>query len=124
LETFADGVARDRFDALTLAVQIPDTLRCVSRIQWRRQESFERQTFMAKMKAVQVSKAGGEFELVEREVPQPGPGQVRIKVQACGVCFSDHLTKDGIFPGIQYPRVPGHEVAGVVVVKARECGQP
>src|SRR5882672_9649455 len=69
---------------------------------------------MAKMKAVQVSKAGGDFELVEREIPQPGPGQVRIKVQACGICFSDHLTKDGIFPGIQYPRVPGHEVAGIV----------
>src|SRR5205807_8849594 len=69
---------------------------------------------MAKMKAVQVPKAGGDFELVEREIPQPGPGQVRIKVQACGICFSDHLTKDGIFPGIQYPRVPGHEVAGIV----------
>jgi D-arabinose 1-dehydrogenase-like Zn-dependent alcohol dehydrogenase len=69
---------------------------------------------MAKMKAVQVPKAGGNFEIVEREIPQPGPGQVRIKVQACGICFSDHLTKDGIFPGIQYPRVPGHEVAGVV----------
>lgn len=69
---------------------------------------------MAKMKAVQVPKAGGDFELVEREIPSPGPGQVRIKVQACGICFSDHLTKDGIFPGIQFPRVPGHEVAGVV----------
>lgn len=69
---------------------------------------------MAKMKAVQVPKAGGDFEIVEREIPQPGPGQVRIKVQACGICFSDHITKDGIFPGIQYPRIPGHEVAGVV----------
>jgi D-arabinose 1-dehydrogenase-like Zn-dependent alcohol dehydrogenase len=69
---------------------------------------------MAKMKAVQVPNAGGDFEIVERDVPQPGPGQVRIKVQACGICFSDHLTKDGIFPGIQYPRVPGHEVAGMV----------
>src|SRR5215470_4887783 len=69
---------------------------------------------MVKMKAVQVPKAGGDFEIFERDIPQPGPGQVRIKVQACGICFSDHLTKDGIFPGIQYPRVPGHEVAGVV----------
>jgi len=69
---------------------------------------------MAKMKVVQVPKAGGDFEIVERKIPQPGPGQVRIKVQACGICYSDHLTKDGIFPGIQYPRVPGHEVAGVV----------
>jgi D-arabinose 1-dehydrogenase-like Zn-dependent alcohol dehydrogenase len=69
---------------------------------------------MAKMKAVQVSKAGGDFELVEREIPQPGPGQVRVKVQACGICYSDHLVKDGILPGIQYPRVPGHEVAGIV----------
>src|SRR6201997_2059166 len=69
---------------------------------------------MAKMKAVQVPKAGGEFEVVEREIPQPGPGQVRIKVQACGVCHSDVLTKEGGWPGITYPRVPGHEVAGVI----------
>jgi D-arabinose 1-dehydrogenase-like Zn-dependent alcohol dehydrogenase len=69
---------------------------------------------MAKMRVVQVPKAGGDFEIVERDIPLPGPGQVRVKVQACGICFSDHLTKDGIFPGIQYPRVPGHEVAGIV----------
>src|SRR6202047_2475769 len=69
---------------------------------------------MAKMKAVQVPKAGGEFEIVEREIPQPGAGQVRIKVQACGVCHSDMLTKEGSWPGIQYPRIPGHEVAGVI----------
>ena len=68
---------------------------------------------MPKMKAVQVPKAGGEFEIVERDIPQPGPGQVRIKVQACGVCHSDVLTKEG-WPGIVYPRVPGHEVAGVI----------
>jgi D-arabinose 1-dehydrogenase-like Zn-dependent alcohol dehydrogenase len=66
------------------------------------------------MKAVQVSKPGGDFELVEREVPRPGPGQVRIRVQACGVCHSDSVTKDGSFPGISYPRVPGHEIAGVI----------
>jgi len=66
------------------------------------------------MKAVQVPKAGADFEIVEREIPQPGPGQVRIRVQACGVCHSDVLTKEGGWPGITYPRVPGHEVAGVI----------
>jgi D-arabinose 1-dehydrogenase-like Zn-dependent alcohol dehydrogenase len=69
---------------------------------------------MPSMKAVQVSKPGGDFELVEREIPRPGPGQVRIRVQACGVCHSDAVTKDGLFPGISYPRVPGHEIAGVI----------
>ena len=69
---------------------------------------------MAKMKAVQVPAAGGDFQIVERDIPQPGPGQVRIKVLACGVCHSDVLTKEGGFPGIQYPRVPGHEVAGTI----------
>jgi D-arabinose 1-dehydrogenase-like Zn-dependent alcohol dehydrogenase len=69
---------------------------------------------MAKMKAVQVPKAGADFEIVEREIPQPGAGQVRIRVEACGVCHSDVLTKEGGVPGIAYPRVPGHEVAGVV----------
>jgi len=66
------------------------------------------------MKAVQVPKPGADFEIVEREIPQPGPGHLRIRVQACGVCHSDVVTKDGLFPGIAYPRVPGHEVAGVV----------
>ncbi len=66
------------------------------------------------MKAAQVKKPGEGFEVVEREIPTPGPGQVRIKVQACGVCHSDALTVDGLWPGIKYPRVPGHEVAGVV----------
>jgi D-arabinose 1-dehydrogenase-like Zn-dependent alcohol dehydrogenase len=69
---------------------------------------------MAKMKAVQVPKPGADFEVVERDIPQPGSGQVRIRVQACGVCHSDVVTKDGIFPGISYPRVPGHEIAGVI----------
>lgn len=69
---------------------------------------------MAKNLVAQVGKAGGEFELVEREIAAPGAGEVRIKVQACGICYSDHLTKDGLWPGITYPRVPGHEVAGVV----------
>jgi D-arabinose 1-dehydrogenase-like Zn-dependent alcohol dehydrogenase len=69
---------------------------------------------MAKMKVAQVPSGGGDFEIVEREIPEPGPGEVRIKVQACGVCHSDALTKEGWWPGIQYPRIPGHEVAGVV----------
>lgn len=69
---------------------------------------------VAPMKVAQVSKPGADFEIVEREIPTPGAGQVRIKVQACGVCHSDALTKEGDWPGIQYPRVPGHEVAGVV----------
>jgi D-arabinose 1-dehydrogenase-like Zn-dependent alcohol dehydrogenase len=69
---------------------------------------------MAKMKAVQVAKAGGDFEIVERDIPHPGPGQVRIRVQACGVCHSDVLVKEGGWPGLVYPRVPGHEIAGVI----------
>jgi D-arabinose 1-dehydrogenase-like Zn-dependent alcohol dehydrogenase len=66
------------------------------------------------MKTAQVPGPGADFQIVEREIPQPGPGQVRIKVQACGVCHSDEFTKDGSWPGIQYPRVPGHEVAGII----------
>jgi D-arabinose 1-dehydrogenase-like Zn-dependent alcohol dehydrogenase len=69
---------------------------------------------MPKMRAVQVTKAKGPLELVEREIPQPGPNEVRIKVQACGVCHSDSVVKEGLFPNIQYPRVPGHEVVGIV----------
>ena len=67
-----------------------------------------------KMKAAQISKAGGDWELVERDIPEPGPGQVRVKVEACGICHSDALVKDGVWPGLQYPRVPGHEIAGRV----------
>ncbi len=66
------------------------------------------------MKAAQVPKPGGDFQIVEREIPKPGAGQVRIKVQACGVCHSDVFTKEGSWPGIQYPRVPGHEIAGLI----------
>src|SRR5215475_6023825 len=69
---------------------------------------------MAKMRVVQISRAGGPLEIVERDIPSPGPGQVRVRVEANGICHSDVLTKDGLLPGIQYPRVPGHEVAGVV----------
>src|SRR5262249_2917579 len=67
---------------------------------------------MPTMKAVQVGKAGSNFEMVERTLPEPGPNQVRIKVEACGVCHSDQVIKDGLWPGIAYPRVPGHEIAG------------
>jgi D-arabinose 1-dehydrogenase-like Zn-dependent alcohol dehydrogenase len=67
---------------------------------------------MSKMKAVQVGKAGGNFEIVERPIPEPGRAQVRIKVEACGICHSDVLVKEGLWPGLQYPRVPGHEIAG------------
>src|SRR5258708_36661226 len=67
---------------------------------------------MSKMRAVQVGKPGGNFELVERNIPEPARNQVRIKVEACGICYSDSLVKEGGWPGIQYPRVPGHEIAG------------
>jgi D-arabinose 1-dehydrogenase-like Zn-dependent alcohol dehydrogenase len=69
---------------------------------------------IAPMKVAQIPKPGGDFEIIEREIPNPGLGQVRIKVQACGVCHSDELTKEGQWPGIQYPRVPGHEVVGII----------
>ncbi len=68
----------------------------------------------ATMKVAQVASPGADFQIVEREIPEPGAGHVRIKVQACGVCHSDVLTKEGFWPGIQYPRVPGHEVAGLI----------
>ena len=64
------------------------------------------------MKAAQISKPGGDWELVEREIPEPQAGQVRVKVEACGICHSDVLVKEGLWPGLQFPRVPGHEVAG------------
>jgi len=69
---------------------------------------------MPSMRAVQISRPGGPLELVERPIPEPHPGAVRIKVQACGICHSDVITKDALFPGIDYPRVPGHEVIGVI----------
>src|SRR5215469_16977821 len=67
-----------------------------------------------KMTVAQVPKQGADFQVVEREIPSPNAGQVRIKVKACGVCHSDVLTKEGLLPGIQYPRAPGHEVAGII----------
>lgn len=69
---------------------------------------------VAQMKAAQITKPGEGFQIVERDVPEPGAGEVRVKVQACGVCRSDVLTVEGSWPGIQYPRVPGHEIAGIV----------
>jgi len=69
---------------------------------------------MPKMRVAQVPYANGPFEIVERDIPEPGAGQVRIKVQACGVCHSDSFTKEGLFPGVTFPRVPGHEVIGTL----------
>ena len=69
---------------------------------------------VATMKVAQIAKPGAGFQIVEREIPKPGAGQVRIKVQACGVCHSDVLTVEGAWPGIEYPRIPGHEVAGII----------
>jgi len=69
---------------------------------------------MATMRVVQVPRPKGPLEIVERPIPEPGPGEVRIRVQACGICHSDSIVKDGLFPNTQYPRVPGHEVAGVI----------
>lgn len=64
------------------------------------------------MQAAQISKAGGDFELIERDTPEPGSGEVRVRVEACGICHSDALVKEGLWPGLKYPRVPGHEIAG------------
>jgi len=68
--------------------------------------------YECEMKAAQISKPGGDWELVERDIPEPGPGQVRVKVEACGICHSDVFVKEGHWPGLKYPRVPGHEIAG------------
>jgi alcohol dehydrogenase/propanol-preferring alcohol dehydrogenase len=69
---------------------------------------------MPTMRAVQVPEAGGDFELVEREIPEPGPGEALVRVQACGICHSDVFAKNGGFPGVSHPLVPGHEIAGVI----------
>jgi D-arabinose 1-dehydrogenase-like Zn-dependent alcohol dehydrogenase len=69
---------------------------------------------MPKMRAAQVVRPNGSLEIVEREIPEPGTGQVRVKIDACGVCHSDAMTKEGLWPGIEYPRVPGHEIAGTI----------
>ncbi len=80
----------------------------------RKAEETSEETMMTKNLVAQVGRKGGEFELVEREMPAPGAGEIRIKVLACGVCHSDAATKEGMFPFITFPRVPGHEVAGIV----------
>jgi alcohol dehydrogenase len=69
---------------------------------------------MPKIRVIQIPGKGAAFELVEREQPEPGRGEVRVKIQACGVCHSDSIAKDGLFPGMSYPIVPGHEIAGIV----------
>src|SRR6266403_1881916 len=69
---------------------------------------------MSKMRVVQIPRPNGPFELVEREIPEPGTTSVRIRISACGICHSDSFTKEGTFPSIQYPRVPGHEIAGII----------
>jgi alcohol dehydrogenase len=78
------------------------------------ESSPSKEQTMPKMQAVQVANPGGPLELVERDVPEPPEGHVLVKVQACGICHSDSLTKEGQWPGLQFPRVPGHEIAGVV----------
>jgi D-arabinose 1-dehydrogenase-like Zn-dependent alcohol dehydrogenase len=69
---------------------------------------------MARSRAAQITKAGGRFEIIERDIPEPGARQVRVRVQACGVCHSDSFTQMGAFPGISFPRVPGHEIIGLI----------
>jgi len=66
------------------------------------------------MKAAQITKAGNDFELVDLPLPEPGDNEILIKIQACGICHSDAFVKEGLFPGIEYPRVPGHEVVGTI----------
>ena len=83
---------------------------------------------MATMRAVQVASAGADFELVEREVPTPGLGEALVRVHACGVCHSDSFAKEGGYPGVSHPLVPGHEIAGAIEalgdgVKGWEIGQ-
>src|SRR5947209_6997662 len=69
---------------------------------------------MPKMRLAQVTHANGSLELTERPIPEPGPGSVRIRVEACGICHSDALVKGGTYPGLKYPRTPGHEIAGAI----------
>jgi D-arabinose 1-dehydrogenase-like Zn-dependent alcohol dehydrogenase len=75
------------------------------------------------MKVAQIGKAGGDFEIVERDIPEPKPSQVRVKIDACGICHSDVLVKEGLWPGLQYPRVPGHEVAGRIDAVGNDVSQ-
>jgi D-arabinose 1-dehydrogenase-like Zn-dependent alcohol dehydrogenase len=75
------------------------------------------------MKSIRVEQAKGPFKLVDEKIVEPGRGQVRIKVQACGVCHSDLFTKEGAWPGISYPRSPGHEIAGVIEALGEDAGE-
>src|SRR4030095_5717775 len=85
------------------------------RVDHRRNAADRRRYPMsASMRVMRVTRAKGPFELVEQPIPAPGPGRVRLKVEACGLCHSDSITKEAILPGIEFPRAPGHEVAGVV----------
>src|SRR5258708_3652137 len=91
--------------------------RCSNRITLTSYDRTTRSTkqgavMSTKMNAAQISKPGGDWELVERDIPDPSAGEVRVKVEACGICHSDSLVKEGLWPGLQYPRVPGHEIAG------------
>ncbi len=77
------------------------------------------------MRAMQTARPSGPLEIVERKIPEPAAGFVRIKIEACGICHSDAMTKEGLWPGIEYPRVPGHEIAGVVeAIGAGVAGNP
>jgi D-arabinose 1-dehydrogenase-like Zn-dependent alcohol dehydrogenase len=80
----------------------------------RRERLEEHHGIMPTMRVAQVTSARGPIEIAERPIPDPGPGKVRVKVAACGVCHSDSVTKDSLFPGIEYPRIPGHEVVGII----------
>ena len=79
-----------------------------------RQTGFKAKNIMPFMKAMQIAAPGAEFELVQKEIPEPGKTEVRIKVELCGICHGDAVVKEGRFPGISYPRVPGHEVVGKI----------
>ena len=94
-----------------------DLATLAEKVQNPKEDLWQRQKIggiMSKMRVMQVTRPNGPFEIVEREIPEPDAGSVRIKVEACGVCHSDSMTKEGLWPGIQYPRVPGHEVAGII----------
>jgi hypothetical protein len=119
LTTMADLHRAGRYDrmsndVLTLTEQAPMSMQEFVRRHGKGDSMAATGIAIRTMKVAQIAGPGAEFEVVEREVPEPGPGQVRIKVQACGICHSDALTKDGHLPGIEYPRIPGHEVAGFV----------
>src|SRR5436190_16643417 len=92
-----------------------DFMATMHRISGVKKQTIEKQPrFVTTMRVAQVPGPKQPFELVERPIPEPSVGTVRIKVAACGICHSDTLVKEGLWPGIHYPRVPGHEVAGTI----------